>query len=89
VPISKVMTVPRVNPGSRTFPTRPIPPRERCHQLVLLEQRLSRQRKLIAGLKARSLDASAEQSELARLLSELDALLGKPSSESASSAAAS
>ena len=55
----------------------------------MLEQRLSRQRKLIADLKTRGLDASVEQSELARLLSELDLLLGKPPLESTSSAAAS
>ena len=55
----------------------------------MLEQRLSRQRKLIADLKTRGLDASLEQSELARLLAELDSLLGKPPLEIAPAAAAS
>jgi hypothetical protein len=55
----------------------------------VLEQCLSRQRKLIADLKTRGLDASSEQSELARLLSELDSLLGKPPLVSTPTAAAS
>ena len=55
----------------------------------MLEQRLSRQRKLIADLKTRGLDASFEQSELARLLSELDRVLGKPALEFVPGAAAS
>jgi arginine repressor len=55
----------------------------------VLEQRLSRQRKLIADLKTRGLDASFEQSELARLLSELDTVLGKPRLEFVPGAAAS
>jgi hypothetical protein len=56
---------------------------------VLLEQRLFLQRKLIADLKTRGLDASSEQSELARLLSELDWVLGKPPLEFMPGAAAS
>ena len=65
------------------------PSRESRHRLVALEQRLSRQRKLIADLKTRGLDASAELSELAHLLAELDSLLGKPPLEVAPTAAAS
>ena len=86
----KVTSVPRLNPSSRTSPTKPIASsRERCHRLIVLEQRLSRQRKLITDLKTRGLDASFEQSELARLLSELDTVLGKPRLEFMPGAAAS
>jgi hypothetical protein len=88
--VLKVTSVPRVDPSSRTSPTKAlVSSRERCHRLVVLEQRLSRQRKLIADLKTRGLDASLEQGELARLLAELDWLLGKPPLEVAPAAAAS
>jgi len=60
-----------------THPRKILKMREKCRRLRRLDERILRQRKLIVDLKARELDTRFEEEDLADLLAELDALLGR------------